>query len=119
MPATTSASYFSIVIIDPTVADYESLIAGIQGNPKIFLLNPEVDGITQITSIIASRIQASSLEIISHSSDGNLYLRNTSINQLNIGSYQSHLNQWINQKIAISDRTRFLPAREYGSICCR
>jgi Ca2+-binding RTX toxin-like protein len=89
-----SSSTSSIVIIDPTVADYDQLIAGLQGNPEIFILDPKLNGISQITSILSNHSQVSNLQIISHGSDSNLYLGNTSINQLNIDTYKSQLNQW-------------------------
>ncbi|HEY9694944.1 MAG TPA: DUF4347 domain-containing protein [Oculatellaceae cyanobacterium] len=91
-PNTSTTS--SIVIIDPTVADYKQLIAGLQGNPEVFILDSQLDGISQITSILSNHSQVSNLKIISHGSDGNLYLGNTSINQLNIDTYKSQLNQW-------------------------
>ena len=62
----------TIVFVDPSVEDYQTLLQGIDPAAKVILLNPNQDGIQQITSNLSSRSDLESLHIISHGSQGKL-----------------------------------------------
>ncbi|BAZ42534.1 hypothetical protein NIES4101_85030 [Calothrix sp. NIES-4101] len=93
----TTSSYLinkkNILFIDARVYDYESLIADIQSNTEVVILNPEKDGIAQITESLLGG-QYDSLHIVSHGSAGSLQLGSSYLNSGNLSQYESQLQQW-------------------------
>ncbi|WP_354635627.1 DUF4347 domain-containing protein [Planktothricoides raciborskii] len=100
-----------MVIIDPTVSDYQSLAAGVKPATFVHILNPNRDGIEQITEILgakhsridwlenpqdvgANALPLQSIHIISHGSPGSLKLGNSTLNTENLAAYQDQLQQW-------------------------
>ncbi|MBW4512023.1 MAG: DUF4347 domain-containing protein [Scytonematopsis contorta HA4267-MV1] len=83
----------SIVFIDTSVTDYESLIAGIKPGTEIVILDPEKDGVAQITDYLRKN-KYSSVHIVSHGSDGSLQLGGTWLNGENLDTYANALQEW-------------------------
>ncbi len=85
-----------MVIIDPTVSDYQSLAAGVRPNTEVHILDPNRDGIEQITEILTDRQipRLSSLHLISHGATGTLYLGNNTLELSNIEQYRPQLQKW-------------------------
>lgn len=81
----------SIVFVDSRVANYQSLIDGLTQPIEVFILTPESDGVEQIRARLQGRTDIDALHIISHGSEGALYLGSTVLNQENISSYSSSL----------------------------
>lgn len=83
-----------LVFIDPTVEDYLSLIAGVISNTEVILLDPNQDGVAQITAVLAGRSGIHSIHIVSHGSSGAIRLGNSQLSLETMGQYQSQLQQW-------------------------
>jgi Ca2+-binding RTX toxin-like protein len=83
----------NIIFIDTRVADYQSLIANIQPDTEVVILDPTKDGITQITESLLGK-QYDSLHIVSHGSAGSLQLGSNYLNSGNLSQYESQLKQW-------------------------
>ncbi|MCL1466828.1 FG-GAP-like repeat-containing protein [Argonema galeatum] len=88
--------YQNIAFIDPTVKDYQSLIAGIVPNTEIVLLDPTRDGVEQITQILADRTEVSSAHIITHGGEASLQLGTAQLSLANLDEYRASLEQWKN-----------------------
>ena len=90
----SNSSFLSrqLVIIDPKVEDYQTLAAGIAPASEVHILDPDRDGIAQITEILSPG--CSSLHIISHGTPGTLYLGNSILNRQTLGNYAPQLQQW-------------------------
>ncbi|HSM42889.1 MAG TPA: DUF4347 domain-containing protein, partial [Afifellaceae bacterium] len=89
-PATTDADRNEIVFVDPGVADIDTLLAGISSNAEIVLLNSDSDGVEQIAAALEGRSDIDAIHILSHGSEGRLYLGN---DVLEAGSMQGeHLD---------------------------
>ncbi|HIK12454.1 MAG TPA: DUF4347 domain-containing protein [Oscillatoriaceae cyanobacterium M33_DOE_052] len=114
-----------LLVIDPQVPDYQQLAAGIQPGVELLILDPNRDGIEQITEYLTGERMGSvgsvgsvgsnlpplpplptlptlphppSLHIISHGSPGTIYLGNSTLELSNIEQYRHHLQQWqVNQ----------------------
>ncbi|MFH7030090.1 MAG: DUF4347 domain-containing protein [Heteroscytonema crispum UTEX LB 1556] len=84
-----------IVFIDKTVLDYQSLTDGINPGVKVVILNPEEDGVEQITKYLEGGTYKS-VHIVSHGSAGSLQLGSSQLNSGNLDSYKSQLQQWSN-----------------------
>ncbi|MEH2067537.1 MAG: DUF4347 domain-containing protein [Nostoc sp.] len=88
----------NIVFIDTAVADYQSLVAGIALGNQVVILDPNEDGLTQITEFLAGRKSNSvqSVHIVSHGGAGSLQLGSTYLNLTNLNSYANQLKKWTN-----------------------
>ncbi|MBW4604868.1 MAG: DUF4347 domain-containing protein [Calothrix sp. FI2-JRJ7] len=88
----TSAN--SIVFIDSSVPDYESLANGINSGAKVYVLDSKRDGIEQISKVLAQHKDVSGIHIVSHGFDGGLQLGKTTVDSSNIERYRKQLGQW-------------------------
>ncbi|MEH2062181.1 MAG: DUF4347 domain-containing protein, partial [Nostoc sp.] len=97
----------NIVFIDPKVIDYQNLIAGITLGSEVVILDPNRDGLTQITEFLAQRKSNSvqSIHIVSHGSAGSLQLGSSNLNLTNLNSYTNQLKKWVN---ALTDNADIL-----------
>jgi Ca2+-binding RTX toxin-like protein len=82
-----------IIFIDPTVEDYESLLAGIYPDTKVVILDRMKDGISQITENLQGGTYKA-VHIVSHGSEGSLQLGSKQLNSSNLDTYKSQLQQW-------------------------
>ncbi|MEG3972798.1 DUF4347 domain-containing protein, partial [Microcoleus sp. T2B6] len=83
-----------IIIVDPTVQNYQQLVADIPAGTQVVVLDQTRDGIEQITEILADTSNLSAVHILSHGSQGSLKLGATHLNSENVGSYSNLLQQW-------------------------
>ena len=89
-----TASTKTVVFIDPNVADWQDLVNGVEPGSLVFILDPQRDGISQITNKLAALTDINSVQIISHGGDGSLQLGSTQLNSDNLNGYSSQLQQW-------------------------
>ncbi|MGC9524240.1 MAG: ELWxxDGT repeat protein [Limnospira sp.] len=84
-----------LVIIDPKVSDWETLAAGVIPGIRAIVLDPNRDGITQITEILQQAERpVTTLHIISHGSPGCLYIGNTQLSLDTLNRYTPQLQTW-------------------------
>ncbi|WP_183941604.1 DUF4347 domain-containing protein, partial [Sphingorhabdus rigui] len=81
----------SFYIIDPRVAGYWSIVEALPKGADWVLLDADRDGVEQISSLLAGYSDISTLHILSHGSEGALYLGNTSLTAGNLNEYASYL----------------------------
>ncbi|MDZ8260823.1 Calx-beta domain-containing protein [Nostoc sp. ChiQUE01b] len=86
----------NIVFIDPKVIDYQSLVSGIALGSEVVILDPNRDGLAQITEFLTKRESNSvqSIHIVSHGSVGSLQLGSINFNLSNLDSYKNQLQKW-------------------------
>jgi Tol biopolymer transport system component len=94
----------NIIFIDTRVPDYKNLLANIQPDTEVVILDPAKDGIAQITESLLGK-QYDSLHIVSHGSAGSLQLGSNYLNSGNLSQYQSQLQQW---KTALTEEADIL-----------
>ncbi len=71
----SAANRRSVVVIDPTVADYETLLAGLKGAHEVLLLDAARDGMEQLIELLAGfEGPVDTLHIVSHGEAGVLFL---------------------------------------------
>ncbi len=63
-----------VAFVDPTVPDYQSLIAGMGPHVHIVMLDGGQDGVEQIAASLAGRTGIDAIHIISHGAEGQLSL---------------------------------------------
>ncbi|MBD2463275.1 DUF4347 domain-containing protein [Oscillatoria sp. FACHB-1407] len=97
MPVTLPTS---LVFIDRTVADYQTLINGVSSASTVVVLEPHLNGVEQITRALSSYTQIESIHIVSHGEPGCLLLGSTRLTSEAIAHYANQLQQW---KAALAD----------------
>lgn len=63
-----------VVFIDRQLTDYEILAAGVLPDFEVYLLDPDLDGIRQITQVLATRRLIDTIHLVSHGSAGRIQL---------------------------------------------
>ncbi|MEM7769906.1 MAG: DUF4347 domain-containing protein [Cyanobacteria bacterium P01_A01_bin.37] len=107
----------AIAIFDPSVENYQQLIAGLHSHITPYILDAKQDGIQQITQILQnsstecsrrspkSKIQNLEVHLISHGSPGTLYLGNTELSLSTLDRYTEELKAWFNPKSELQNPT--------------
>ncbi|MGD1808094.1 DUF4347 domain-containing protein, partial [Dapis sp. BLCC M126] len=83
-----------LVVIDAGVDDYQQLLQGIKPGIYGMVLNPDRDGVQQITQILRNYRGIETLHILSHGSPGCLHLGNTQLSLETLDKYTEELQQW-------------------------
>ncbi|MEG4508539.1 DUF4347 domain-containing protein, partial [Microcoleus sp. F6_B6] len=83
-----------LVCIDPRVENYQHLTSGVKPGTEIIVLDRTLDGVEQITDILAKRSLISSLQIVAHGNEGSVQLGSTLLKDENLPKYDRHLQQW-------------------------
>jgi Domain of unknown function (DUF4347)/RTX calcium-binding nonapeptide repeat (4 copies) len=87
------ASTATLIFIDPSVEDYQSLMQGAKAEAETILLDSG-DAIEQISQVLAGRRQVQSLQIISHGDEGKLLFRSSQLGADTLDRYAAQLRQW-------------------------
>ena len=91
-----------IVFIDDGVDDYQQLVDDIYRNSdasrniEVVILDRDRDGIEQISAVLLDRNDLDAIHIISHGSDGNVELGNTSLNTNTLTENNLSMALWAN-----------------------
>lgn len=86
----------AIALIDASVWDYQTLVAGIAPGTEVHLLDSSQDAITQITNMLLGRHNISSLHIVSHGEAGGLDFGSSVLNLTDLPQYAAQLQSWSN-----------------------
>ncbi|MBW3587410.1 MAG: DUF4347 domain-containing protein, partial [Cyanobacteria bacterium 0813] len=100
-----SAHKKHLVCIDPRVDNYQHLASGVKPGTEIIVLDPTLDGVEQITEILAKRSLIASLQIVAHGGEASVQLGSTVLKNENLPKYDRHLQQWRN---ALSEKADIL-----------
>jgi uncharacterized delta-60 repeat protein len=82
----------SVILIDPRVSNYQLLIDSLTEPAEVIVLDAESDGLSQIAAYLQNRSGIDAIHVISHGSQGALYLGSTMVNSGNLSLYQSQLS---------------------------
>ena len=83
-----------LLFIDSQVENYHHLIPEVDLKTKIVILQPNQNGIDQISKSLDQFQNVDTLHIISHGAKGTLYLGNSLLNLDNIHQYSESIQQW-------------------------
>lgn len=81
----------NIYFVDSRVADYQRLVGSLPMDSEWFVLDANRDGIEQMQAILAGYSGLDSIRILSHGSQGALFLGSTVLNNANIDGYSQQL----------------------------
>ena len=67
----------SLVIVDPRVHDFTTLLTELDTDAEVLILDESLDGIVQIAAYLEDREDLDAIHILSHGTEGTLYLGTT------------------------------------------
>ncbi|VAW55815.1 hypothetical protein MNBD_GAMMA07-810, partial [hydrothermal vent metagenome] len=90
-----------IVFIDQTVADYQSFLDDIQQSGDatdfvVVILDSSSNGVDQISQVLAEYQDIDAVHIISHGTDGQIFLGNSPLFSSNLDEYSDQISGWGN-----------------------
>ncbi len=95
-----------MVLVDPSVGDYHSLLESLRSSSdnltqyEVHVLDASRDGFEQISSLLRDREGIDALHLVAHGDDGNLRLGTTILSGDNLSLYSDELRSW---NTALSD----------------
>ncbi|MBW4468450.1 MAG: DUF4347 domain-containing protein [Pegethrix bostrychoides GSE-TBD4-15B] len=95
----------SLVIIDTSLDDYQTLVEGVIPGHEVYLLEAHQCGITQITQILREQMGIASLHIFSHGRSGTLQLGSSALNLDNLLAHAAQLQVW---RSALAEKAEIL-----------
>ncbi|MFM5982630.1 MAG: DUF4347 domain-containing protein [Sphaerospermopsis kisseleviana] len=84
----------TVVFIDSSVTDRETLQTGVVEGVETSILNPNHNGIEQITAVLQQHPQVNTIHIVAHGTPGCLYLGNSQLNLENLQTYKLLIANW-------------------------
>jgi Ca2+-binding RTX toxin-like protein len=82
-----------LVVIEPHVANYQSLIDQLGAPYSYLLLNADSDGVTQIANYVAAHPGFDAIHLISHGSPGQVGVGTSTLSAATVDRYTAQLNQ--------------------------
>ena len=81
----------NIILIDSRVTGYQTFIDQMDKASEIFIIDAQSDGLAQIATALQGRTDIDALHIISHGSQGALYLGSTVLDSSNLSMHAAQL----------------------------
>ena len=80
-----------LVFIDGSLANLDTLLAGIAPGIRVHLLDPAQDGLAQMAAVLADVRDLAAVHVVSHGSAGSLKLGNATLNRAALARYSAEL----------------------------
>ena len=94
-----AAGVRELVFVNENIADYQQLIADLQGGNdnrfiEVVVLDADRDGIEQVSEIMADRSDLAAVHFITHGTDGQINLGNTWLNRVTLQQNRAAVTGW-------------------------
>ncbi len=83
-----------LVVIDPSVPNYQQLVQGVAISAHVHVLDADADGVAQITQLLEQLTDIQTLHVVSHGSAGYIYLGNIKLSLDTLDHYSWELQSW-------------------------
>jgi hypothetical protein len=80
-----------VAFIDASIANYTTLVDGVQAGVEVVLLNADQDGVAQMALWAKTHSGYDAVHVLSHGSDGALKLGNMTLTSVNLNRYNAEL----------------------------
>ncbi|HJQ63960.1 MAG TPA: DUF4347 domain-containing protein, partial [Burkholderiales bacterium] len=93
----TTAQQVELLIVDGSVSGFESLLENLSEDGRrieVLILDPNLDGIDQISAALAGRQDIDALHIVSHGSSGEIRLGSTLLDSAALSARGNELSGW-------------------------
>ncbi|QDT13194.1 DUF4347 domain-containing protein [Planctomycetes bacterium K23_9] len=84
----------SVVFVDPSVPDLETVANGIDPSADMILLDGATSGLDQISRVLSQHRDVASIHIIAHGASGSIQLGNQTVDEAALINHQSELRAW-------------------------
>ena len=91
LPRTHFMTSSSLIFIDSRVSGYQSLLKQLPTSSEVFVIDGASDGLAQIAADLAGRSGIDAIHVISHGSQGALYLGATRVDEAALATHGSEL----------------------------
>ncbi|OMG65228.1 hypothetical protein AUR61_009585, partial [Stutzerimonas balearica] len=81
----------SVLFVDSRVQDRATLLAGLAPDVEVVVLDPDVDGLSQIATVLAGRSDISSIQVLSHGTEGMVQLGSLNLTSANVVTHAADL----------------------------
>ncbi|WP_313473436.1 Ig-like domain-containing protein [Stutzerimonas kunmingensis] len=81
----------SVLFVDSRVQDRATLLAGLAPDVEVVLLDPDVDGLSQIATVLAGRSDISSIQVLSHGTEGMVQMGSLNLTSANVVTHAADL----------------------------
>ncbi|MEL6929354.1 MAG: DUF4347 domain-containing protein, partial [Cyanobacteria bacterium J06600_6] len=83
-----------LVIIDSSVDDLSTLVNGVKAGAKVVVLDPDIDGIEQITSVFRQHNRLKRVHLVTHGSSGSLQLGSSRLDSDTLNANRDRFAIW-------------------------
>ena len=95
-----------VAFVDPTVPNYQELLAGMDTNIEVIMLDGGQDGVEQMAAALSGRSGIDAIHLISHGSSGELQLGTGTLNTASMSS--EYADEFSTIRGALSDQADLL-----------
>jgi hypothetical protein len=81
----------SVLFVDSRVQDRATLLAGLAPDVEVFVLDPDVDGLSQMAAVLVGRSDISSIQVLSHGTEGMVQLGSLNLTSANVVTHAADL----------------------------
>ncbi|MFA5327282.1 MAG: DUF4347 domain-containing protein, partial [Prolixibacteraceae bacterium] len=85
-----------LLIVDGAVSEIADLASKANPGIRIVVLDRDQDGIEQVTKILNAEYNLSAIHLVSHGSEGSIFLGNSVLSENTLAKYSSQLKAWGN-----------------------
>jgi uncharacterized repeat protein (TIGR01451 family) len=92
-----------ILFVDPRVANWQTLVAGVNSDVQVILIDPNRDGLDQVTAALKGRSDLTAIHFLTYGQAGQLELGNTPITAATLASHAGEVASWGDHLAANAD----------------
>jgi hypothetical protein len=85
-----------ILIVDPRVANWQTLAASVGSNVQVIVIDPNRDGLAQVTRALEGRTGITALEFLTYGSSGQIELGRTNVTADSLAAHADEIASWRN-----------------------
>lgn len=92
-----------IVFVDSSIDDLNRLVSGLSDGHELVLIQPNQNGLDQISQILSQRRNVQSIHIVAHGQAGQIQLGNQLVDAVTVQQQQNSLRGWSNSLTESAD----------------
>ncbi|MFM0120698.1 DUF4347 domain-containing protein [Paraburkholderia sp. RL18-101-BIB-B] len=83
-----------ILFVDPRVSNWQTLAAGVKSDVQVVLIDPDRDGIAQVTAALKGRPDLTAIHFLTYGQAGQLELGNAPVTAATLASHAGQVASW-------------------------
>ena len=104
IPATApNPAATELLFVDPRVADWQTLAAGVNGNVQVIVLDPARDAIEQVTQALDHRSGITAINFLAYGTAGSVEIGNAPLDAASVSAHAAEIAHWSDHLAANAD----------------